>query len=318
MASVPETTAIDRIQQILASVATPGTFATRHTAGINALSFDVVGVGAVAMPLSRRTAQKLCEVARPARYGLREKTLLDRRVRDTWGISKHEIQLDAHQWQLALDRKLALIAHDLGVPEDAELRAELHNLLVYGPGQFFAPHQDSEKASGMIGSLVVLLPSDAKGGALVIEHHDEKVSYRGSPSQLVLVAFYADCRHEVRPVTSGYRAALTFNLFLDAADHRSARPTAPPRSPGDWSITTRLGCKCELCARLGEFLRASAQQLEWPLAKERRAHVHGTITSHELPLTHVTRRGGKPLHAGPHQDAGIVQARGVRTRDLGA
>lgn len=87
---------------------------------------------------------------------------------------------------------------------------------------------DSEKADGMIGSLVVLLPSDSKGGALVIEHHDEKVSYCGSSNQLVLVAFYADCRHEVRPVTSGYRSALTFNLFLDMAARRSERPTSKP------------------------------------------------------------------------------------------
>ncbi len=114
------------------------------------------------------------------------------------------------------------------MPQGATLRAELHNLLVYETGQFFAPHQDSEKADGMIGSLVVLLPSEAKGGALVNEHHDEKVSYRGSPKQIVLVAFYADCRHEVRPLTAGYRATLTFNLFLDAADHRSARSASKP------------------------------------------------------------------------------------------
>ena len=43
------------------------------------------------MPLSHRTAQKLCDVARPARYGLREKTLLDPRVRDTWEIGKRQI-----------------------------------------------------------------------------------------------------------------------------------------------------------------------------------------------------------------------------------
>jgi hypothetical protein len=87
---------------------------------------------------------------------------------------------------------------------------------VYAPGQFFATHQDSEKTDGMIGSLVVILPSSAKGGALVIEHHVEQVEYRGSPDRLVLVAFYADCRHQVRPVTAGYRAVLTYNLFLDA------------------------------------------------------------------------------------------------------
>jgi hypothetical protein len=223
-ASPPVVPAIERIQHVLARAASPGTFATRHTAGANDISFDVVGVGAVPLPLSHRTADKLRTVAKPARYGLREKTLLDPRVRDTWEIGKRQIKLDEHHWQRTLDRKLPLIARDLGVPQGATLRAELHNLLVYEPGQFFAPHQDSEKADRMIGSLVVLLPSAAKGGSLVIEHHDEKVSYRGSPNQIVLIAFYADCRHEVRPVTSGYRAALTFNLFLDAADHRSAGP----------------------------------------------------------------------------------------------
>jgi hypothetical protein len=69
----------------------------------------------------------------------------------------------------------------------------------------------------------------------------------------------------------------------------------PPRASGDWSITTQLGCKCELCARLGRFLRAAnEQQFEWPLAKDRRAHIHGMITSYELPVTHVTRRTGSP------------------------
>jgi hypothetical protein len=69
----------------------------------------------------------------------------------------------------------------------------------------------------------------------------------------------------------------------------------PPRVSGDWSITTQLRCKCELCARMGRFLRAANErQLDWPLAKDRRAHVHGMITSHELPVTHVTRRTGSP------------------------
>ena len=227
-AADPAVPMIHRIQQILASAGAPGTFATRHTAGTDDIDFDVVGVGAVPLPLSRRTAQQLCDVARPARYGLREKTLLDPRVRDTWEIGKRQIKLDARHWRRTLDPKLDLIARDLGLPGGAKLRAELHNLLVYGPGQFFAPHQDSEKADGMIGSLVVMLPSESKGGALVIEHHDEKVSYRGSANQLVLVAFYADCRHEVRPVASGHRAALTFNLFLDAATHRPERPASKP------------------------------------------------------------------------------------------
>ena len=54
----------------------------------------------------------------------------------------------------------------------------------------------------------------------MIEHHDDKVSYRGSADRLMLVAFYADCHHAVRPVTAGYRVALTYNLFLEGAKQR--------------------------------------------------------------------------------------------------
>lgn len=90
----PALPALDRIQRALASVGTPGTFATRHTAATDDIFFDVIGVGAVPLPLSNRTADKLGAVAKPARNGLREKTLLDRQVRDTWEISKRQIKLD--------------------------------------------------------------------------------------------------------------------------------------------------------------------------------------------------------------------------------
>src|SRR5256885_5060170 len=92
-------------------------------------------------------------------------------------------------------------------------------MLVYGAGQFFVPHQDSEKADAMVGSLVVTLPSSFKGGALVVRHAGMSATYRSPKKSLSLVAFYADCRHEVRPVTSGYRVTLTYNLLLqgDAA-----------------------------------------------------------------------------------------------------
>lgn len=81
-------------------------------------------------------------------------------------------------------------------------------------GQFFVPHQDSEKDDAMVGSLVVTLPSSFKGGALVVEHGGEVATYRSSKQSLSFVAFYSDCRHQVRPVTSGCRIVLTYNLIL--------------------------------------------------------------------------------------------------------
>jgi 2OG-Fe(II) oxygenase superfamily len=87
-------------------------------------------------------------------------------------------------------------------------------MLVYAPGRFFLEHQDSEKDDAMIASLVVGLPSTFKGGALEVRHGGQTATYRGSKKALSFVAFYSDCRHQVRPVASGYRAALTYNLLL--------------------------------------------------------------------------------------------------------
>ena len=38
----------------------------------------------------------------------------------------------------------------------------------------------------------------------------------------------------------------------------------------------------------------SRRTFEWPLAKQRRQHVHSRIDAAELPVTHVTRRQGSP------------------------
>ncbi|MDP9193364.1 MAG: 2OG-Fe(II) oxygenase [Acidobacteriota bacterium] len=88
-------------------------------------------------------------------------------------------------------------------------------MLLYERGQFFKSHQDSEKAGGMIGTLVVTLPSSFRGGEMTVEQHGEVMAFRGSRSDLQLVAFYADCRHEVQRVTSGSRVVLTYNLLTE-------------------------------------------------------------------------------------------------------
>jgi hypothetical protein len=69
----------------------------------------------------------------------------------------------------------------------------------------------------------------------------------------------------------------------------------PPRADGDWSIELPGRCTCELCGTLGEFLRDPARRtFEWPLAKERRRHIHSRIDAAELPARHETRRNGRP------------------------
>lgn len=51
------------------------------------------------------------------------------------------IKIDKRQWDTALRPILARLRADLGLPEGCELTAGFHSMLVYAPGQFFAPHR---------------------------------------------------------------------------------------------------------------------------------------------------------------------------------
>ncbi len=90
-------------------------------------------------------------------------------------------------------------------------------MLIYEKGQFFHAHQDSEKEDGMVATLVVALPCAHTGGSLVVDHAGVKKrvhTSRAANDKLTCIAFYADCHHEIKPVTSGYRVVLTYNLIL--------------------------------------------------------------------------------------------------------
>ena len=55
------------------------------------------------------------------------------------------------------------------------------------------------------------------------------------------------------------------------------------------------GCTCDLCDTLRVFLGdKSRRSSEWPLAQQRRQHVHSRIDAAELLVTHKTRRQGRP------------------------
>jgi 2OG-Fe(II) oxygenase superfamily len=204
----------DRVAALLEGAAEPGAFSAARTAPVGDLQLEVRGVGPIGLPVPQAQARQLCLLGRPARYGRGEQTLLDRRVRDTWEIPKSRVKIDRRRWDQTLVPVLERLGRDLGLPSGPRLRVELHSMLVYAPGQFFVEHQDSEKDDAMVGSLVVGLPSTFTGGALEVRHGGKTATYRGSKKALSFVAFYGDCRHQVKPVRSGYRVVLTYNLLL--------------------------------------------------------------------------------------------------------
>jgi hypothetical protein len=211
---VAVTAASERLAALLGTLASAGSFSARRTAPAGDLSIEVRGIGPLGLPVPDAQARQLCQIGRPARYGQSERTLLDPRVRDTWEVPLSRVRIDKRRWAKTLHPVLERLRRDLGLPDGCQLAAELHSMLVYAPGQFFVPHQDSEKDDAMVGSLVVTLPSSFTGGALVVEHGGQRVTYRGSKTSLSFVAFFADCRHQVQPTRSGHRVVLTYNLLL--------------------------------------------------------------------------------------------------------
>src|SRR5580700_5236059 len=205
------TAARDRLARTLRGDAPPG-FSVELTAKTGDLSLEVEGFGHVRFPVTPAKARKLLSLGQPARFGRGEETVTDPDVRDTWEIPKELVRAE---WNDAtLKDILATVKDELGLPYGAGLSADLHSLLVYEPGQFFVAHQDSEKDDSMVATLVVTLPSSYTGGELMVGHNEESMACQRSRRALSLVAFFADCRHEVLPVKSGYRITLTYNLLL--------------------------------------------------------------------------------------------------------
>jgi hypothetical protein len=67
------------------------------------------------------------------------------------------------------------------------------------------------------------------------------------------------------------------------------------REDDDWKITQHSSCACMDCHQLNIFLASKTQrQLTWPLAKQRRQHMHNKIDGLRLPVTHITQRDGSP------------------------
>lgn len=224
-----------RLAEALSTVRQPGDFCVSGKAEILAPSIEVDGVGPVALPLLPLQAERLVAVAERAPFGRGEATIVDTAVRRTWQIGAGRVRLGGRHWKSTLDGIVARVAAGFGLGDT--IVAELYKLLVYDEGSFFRSHRDTEKAPGMFATLVVAMPSVSEGGDLVVRHRgaETRLDLRTSdPSEAAFAAFYADCVHEVLPVTSGCRLALVFNLVRRGAG-------ATPQPPDYGTERERLG-----------------------------------------------------------------------------
>ncbi len=227
-----------QLAEMLSTVQRPGDFYTIGTTDIFAPHLEVAGVGPIALPLLPVQAQQLIAVAERAPYGRGEATLVDPAVRRTWQIDAERVQIAGRHWAQTLADIVARAAAGLGVT--GSVAAELYKLLVYDTGSFFVSHRDTEKVAGMFATLIIALPSIYTGGELLVRHRDREVRLAlgcSEPSEVAFAAFYADCVHEVLPITSGYRLALIYNLRRQG---RGRLPEPPNYDTEQASVTALL------------------------------------------------------------------------------
>ena len=185
---------------------------------------------------------KLIAAAERAPYGRGGETLIDTAVRRTWQIGADRVRIAGKHWPEMLASVVERAATGLGA--DVGVVPKLYKLLVYDEGSFFVSHRDTEKWAGMFAKLIVALPSLHAGGALVVRHREREARLElrcTDPSEDAWAAFYADCVHEVLPVTSGCRLVLVYNL-LRKGKGRLPRPPSYERETAALGQLMRRWC----------------------------------------------------------------------------
>lgn len=195
-----------------------GRFVSMKTMDFIFPGLEVAGVGEIAYPVTNDQAKVLIQAAHKAPFGKGSKTIVDNKIRSGWEINPDKLSFRNDMWPRFIQKVINNLKPDLGL-EDYKISASLYKMLIYEKGDFFLPHQDSEKEKGMFGTLVIGLPSGYSGGELIVRFGgtEETADFAAEAGNYKInyTAFYADCEHEVKPLTSGHRICLVYNLIQE-------------------------------------------------------------------------------------------------------
>ena len=218
----------EKIVYLLSGLKGAGSFVTNGSQPLKSPGIEIKGFGELAFPVNAVQAKALMEIAQKAPFGKGHDTVYDDQVRRTWEIDASQINFLGKSWKGQLAKILEEVQEQLGII-GYKVDASLYKLLIYNKGDFFLPHRDSEKEKGMFGSLIINLPSRFTGGELVVSFGAESkvVDFAASDDldNFQYAAFYADCEHEVKPITSGFRVCLAYNLIQKAGAKIAPRKT---------------------------------------------------------------------------------------------
>jgi hypothetical protein len=216
-----------KLLDLLKTIEGNGSFETSGVKKITSPGLHIQGIGEIGFPLAPVQIREIIKVSTKAPFGKGSKTITDTTVRSAWEIDADQLSFHNEDWKEFMKAVINKVKEGLGL-EAQSVTASLYKLLIYEEGDFFLPHKDSEKEPGMFGTLIIGLPSTHTGGELIIRFDGkEKIvdfSLPASNYKMPYVAFFADCEHEIKPITSGYRACLVYNLLQPSTSKVTGSP----------------------------------------------------------------------------------------------
>eukprot|EP01122_Echinamoeba_exundans_P002009 TRINITY_DN11977_c0_g1_i1.p1 TRINITY_DN11977_c0_g1~~TRINITY_DN11977_c0_g1_i1.p1 ORF type:complete len:620 (-),score=103.31 TRINITY_DN11977_c0_g1_i1:36-1868(-) len=202
--------------------------------------------------MEREQLAKIHAAGSDAPFGKGTKTVVDKTVRSSKEFNPAQFEIkDAEFLKLfGSDSSKSDILEKIRqtlAPNCSRIRSDLYKMLVYGPGDFFQPHVDTQRGPDMFGTLVVALPADCYGGALDVTHDGSHSVIQPCEESVQWIAFFGDCQHSVSRVFHGYRTCLTFNLMRDG----------PIQEPSVGTVDT---VEQKLVKKIVEILRAEKEK----------------------------------------------------------
>lgn len=212
-----------QLLNVLEEIKGSGSFVSMDSRPFLFPGLEIQGVGEIGFPVNPLEIKEIIKAANKAPFGKGGETVLDTAIRSAWEIDASKITFNNNDWSKFIESIIEQIKPDLGIKEHS-VSANLYKLLIYEKGDFFLAHRDSEKEKGMFGTLIIGLPSKHSGGELTVrfEGKTEIIDFSASTNQykIPFAAFYADCEHEITPITSGYRVCLIYNLVQNKGQEK--------------------------------------------------------------------------------------------------
>lgn len=172
--------------------------------------------GATFPGLTDADLQQMLESSAVASFGRGKELVVDKDYRDAYALDPEKFTTSFHLSNTRILGEIRLVL----VPDVLNIRAELYKMNIYkAPTGCFKAHVDTPRSGNMFGSLVVCLPSQFSGGALVTRHNGQQCVYDWSSrtddqaQKIQWAALFSDVEHEILTVTDGCRVTLTYNLY---------------------------------------------------------------------------------------------------------